>query len=134
VEQLAGGGVEEDGAGDVALLGRPVLDTGEQPQAARVVRQYVGGAADNMGRARPQGLQQQLHTGPDRTGRRVRRPGRDGGSPRSSEAGDTARLVARVVTDATVYGTHADWRLRLTMDYARPGDTWAALRSVATTW
>ncbi|MER5182513.1 nuclear transport factor 2 family protein [Streptomyces sp. NPDC002896] len=48
--------------------------------------------------------------------------------------GDTARLVGRIVTDATVYGTHADWRLQLTMDYAREGDTWTALRSVATTW
>lgn len=48
--------------------------------------------------------------------------------------GDTARLVARIVTEATVYGTHADWPLRFTMDYARDGDTWTALRSVATTW
>ncbi|MFJ1806743.1 MULTISPECIES: nuclear transport factor 2 family protein [unclassified Streptomyces] len=48
--------------------------------------------------------------------------------------GDTARLVGRVVTEATVYGTHADWPLRFTMDYAREGETWTALRSVATTW
>ncbi|MCT9082715.1 nuclear transport factor 2 family protein [Streptomyces fulvoviolaceus] len=48
--------------------------------------------------------------------------------------GDTARLVGRIVTDATVYGAHADWRLQLAMDYAREGDTWTALRSVATTW
>lgn len=48
--------------------------------------------------------------------------------------GDTARLVGRIVTDATVYGAHADWRLRLTMDYSREADTWTALRSVATTW
>jgi hypothetical protein len=48
--------------------------------------------------------------------------------------GDTARLVGRIVTDATVYGTRASWRLQLTMDYARRNDTWTALRSVATTW
>ena len=48
--------------------------------------------------------------------------------------GDTARLVGRIVTEATVYGTHADWPLQFTMDYARDGDTWTALRSVATTW
>jgi ketosteroid isomerase-like protein len=48
--------------------------------------------------------------------------------------GDTARLVGRIVTEATVYGTHADWPLQFTMDYARDGDTWTSLRSVATTW
>ncbi|WP_159106869.1 nuclear transport factor 2 family protein [Streptomyces rishiriensis] len=48
--------------------------------------------------------------------------------------GDTARLVARTVTDATVYGTRADWRLQLVTDYARQGDTWVTLRTVATTW
>ncbi|MCX5358454.1 nuclear transport factor 2 family protein [Streptomyces sp. NBC_00124] len=48
--------------------------------------------------------------------------------------GDTARLVGRIVTEATVYGTHADWPLQFTMDYARDGETWTALRSVATTW
>ncbi|WP_328979847.1 nuclear transport factor 2 family protein [Streptomyces canus] len=48
--------------------------------------------------------------------------------------GDTARLVGRIVTEATVYGTHADWPLQFTMDWARSGETWTALRSVATTW
>jgi hypothetical protein len=48
--------------------------------------------------------------------------------------GDTARLLGRIVTDATVYGTRADWPLQFTMDYARDGETWTALRSVATTW
>ncbi|MFE7838914.1 nuclear transport factor 2 family protein [Streptomyces sp. NPDC057474] len=48
--------------------------------------------------------------------------------------GDTARLVGRIVTEATVYGTYADWPLQFTMDYARDGETWTALRSVATTW
>jgi len=48
--------------------------------------------------------------------------------------GDTASLVGRIVTEATVYGTHADWPLQFTMNYARNGGTWTALRSVATTW
>ncbi|MFG3029103.1 nuclear transport factor 2 family protein [Streptomyces sp. NPDC048253] len=48
--------------------------------------------------------------------------------------GDTARLVGRIVTKATVYGTHADWPLQFTMDWARRGETWTALRSVAATW
>ncbi len=48
--------------------------------------------------------------------------------------GDTAHLVGRIVTDATVYGTHADWRLQLALTYTREGDTWTAVRSVATTW
>ncbi|KOU73311.1 hypothetical protein ADK57_08935 [Streptomyces sp. MMG1533] len=48
--------------------------------------------------------------------------------------GDTVRLVTRTVTDATVYGTRANWRLQLTTDYARTGNTWAMIRTVATTW
>lgn len=48
--------------------------------------------------------------------------------------GDMAGLVGRIVTEATVYGTHADWPLQFTMDYARDGESWTALRSVATTW
>ncbi|MER5209544.1 hypothetical protein ABT063_02870 [Streptomyces sp. NPDC002838] len=42
--------------------------------------------------------------------------------------------MGQIITDATVYGTRADRRLRLTMDYAREGDNWTALRAVATTW
>lgn len=48
-------------------------------------------------------------------------------------ADDSARLVGRIVTDATVYGTRAHWPLQLVLDYARTGDSWTALRSVATT-
>ncbi|GAA3777236.1 nuclear transport factor 2 family protein [Streptomyces coacervatus] len=48
--------------------------------------------------------------------------------------GDTARLVVRTATDATVYGTRANWPLQLATDYARKGDTWVALRTEATTW
>jgi ketosteroid isomerase-like protein len=48
--------------------------------------------------------------------------------------GDTARLVGRMVADATVDGSHSDRRLQLTMDYARVGTAWTALRSVARNW
>ncbi len=47
---------------------------------------------------------------------------------------DPARLVGRIITDATEYWTRANWRLPLTMDYARPNGSWTALRAVATTW
>jgi hypothetical protein len=46
----------------------------------------------------------------------------------------TARLTVRTVTDATVHGTRAGWRLRLATDYARHNDVWGAQRTVATTW
>ncbi len=49
-------------------------------------------------------------------------------------ASATARVLGRFVTDATVHGTRADWRLKLTMDYAREHGKWTALRSAATTW
>ncbi|MEV4130585.1 nuclear transport factor 2 family protein [Dactylosporangium sp. NPDC049742] len=49
-------------------------------------------------------------------------------------AGNNARLVGRIVTDATVYGTRAQWPLQLVLDYARTGESWIALRSIATTW
>ncbi|MFD4600691.1 nuclear transport factor 2 family protein [Streptomyces sp. NPDC058464] len=48
--------------------------------------------------------------------------------------GDEARLVGRFITDATVYGTRANWRLQLTMGYVLQNDTWTAHRSLATTW
>ncbi|UUU29806.1 nuclear transport factor 2 family protein [Streptomyces sp. CA-210063] len=46
----------------------------------------------------------------------------------------TAHVSGRFITDATVYGTRANWRLLMTMDYAREGDTWSVVRSAATTW
>lgn len=46
----------------------------------------------------------------------------------------TARLTVRTMTDATVYGSRADWRLLLTTDYGPCGDTWSPLQTVATTW
>jgi len=48
--------------------------------------------------------------------------------------GDTARLVGRITTDATVYGARAKWPLQLTMDYTRADGRWLASRSEATTW
>ncbi|GGN40479.1 nuclear transport factor 2 family protein [Streptomyces fuscichromogenes] len=48
--------------------------------------------------------------------------------------GDEARLVALTVTDATVYGTRAHWRLQLATDYTVRAGGWIALRTVATTW
>ena len=48
--------------------------------------------------------------------------------------GDTARLVGRIVTDATVYGSRATWPLQLTMDFIRANGRWLAARSEATTW
>jgi hypothetical protein len=48
--------------------------------------------------------------------------------------GGTAHLTVRAMTDATVYGGRADWRLLLTTDYARRGNTWIPMRTVATTW
>lgn len=48
--------------------------------------------------------------------------------------GETARLVGRIVTDATVYGSRASWPLQLTMDYIRTDGRWLASRSEATTW
>lgn len=48
--------------------------------------------------------------------------------------GDTARVSGRIVTDATVYGTRSDWRLRMTLDYALQNRTWTVIHSAATTW
>ncbi|MET7696498.1 nuclear transport factor 2 family protein [Streptomyces sp. NPDC005485] len=49
-------------------------------------------------------------------------------------SGDTAHLVLRTLTDAGIYGGRANWRLDLASDYRREGDTWAVLRTVASTW
>lgn len=48
--------------------------------------------------------------------------------------GDTAHVSGRFITDATVYGTRANWRLQMTMDYAHVNDTWSVVRSAASTW
>ncbi len=48
--------------------------------------------------------------------------------------GDTAELVGRIITDATVYGARATWPLQLTMAFIRQDGRWLASRSEATTW
>lgn len=48
--------------------------------------------------------------------------------------GTTARVSGRFITDATVYGTRANWRLHMSMDCVREGGTWTVIRSVAATW
>ncbi|CAI7977049.1 hypothetical protein FRAHR75_300014 [Frankia sp. Hr75.2] len=88
VEQVAGRGVEEDVAADVALLGRPAVHPREQPQPARVVCQQVASAADHVRGVGAQALQQQLDPGPhDATGggRRL------GGGP-GSKSGQAAQM------------------------------------------
>lgn len=52
----------------------------------------------------------------------------------NSLEGGSDRLIGRIITDATVYGARAKWRLQLAMDFTRRGGTWLASRSEATTW
>lgn len=47
---------------------------------------------------------------------------------------NNATVTGRIITDATVYGTRANWRLQLAVKYARVADGWIALQSIATTW
>ena len=63
LEQLAGRGVEEHVAGEVALPHRPVLDPGVQCQPAGVGGEDVHGAADHVGGVGPQAFQQQFDAG-----------------------------------------------------------------------
>jgi hypothetical protein len=51
-----------------------------------------------------------------------------------TDAAGAVRLVGRTLIGATVYGTRAEWRLRLTVDFTRHDATWTAVRTVATTW
>lgn len=53
---------------------------------------------------------------------------------RVAVTGDTARLVARTLTDARVYGGRNEWRLQLALDYAWRSDRWIAERAVASIW
>jgi ketosteroid isomerase-like protein len=53
---------------------------------------------------------------------------------RVTVSGTTARLVARTLTDARVYGGRNDWRLQLALDYTRRDGRWIATRAVATIW
>lgn len=53
---------------------------------------------------------------------------------RVTVTGDTARLVARTLTDARVYGGRHEWPLQLSLDYAWRRDRWIATRAVASIW
>ncbi|QDE35586.1 nuclear transport factor 2 family protein [Microbacterium foliorum] len=48
--------------------------------------------------------------------------------------GDIATLDARTHTDATIWGSHAIWRLRLETTYVRKSIGWVAEHTVASTW
>ncbi|MDO5614077.1 MAG: nuclear transport factor 2 family protein [Paracoccus sp. (in: a-proteobacteria)] len=45
-----------------------------------------------------------------------------------------ARLVARTMTDARIYGGRNNWRLQLDNDYARQDGAWILRRSLASVW
>lgn len=47
--------------------------------------------------------------------------------------GEGATITGRIITDATVSGTRANWRLQLAISYQRQANDWVALQSVATT-
>lgn len=53
---------------------------------------------------------------------------------RVSVTGNTARLVARTLTVARVYGGHSEWRLQLALDYVWRGDRWTAESALASIW
>lgn len=43
-------------------------------------------------------------------------------------------LTARTLTDATIWGSRATWRLTLRSRFERRGDDWVISRTVASTW
>ncbi|OJV56723.1 MAG: hypothetical protein BGO38_11180 [Cellulomonas sp. 73-145] len=43
-------------------------------------------------------------------------------------------LVARTLTDATIWGSRGTWRLQLRIEYTLDGDDWIAARTIASTW
>jgi hypothetical protein len=48
--------------------------------------------------------------------------------------GETAVFTVRTVTEATIWGAHGTWRLRLRISYAYDGESWLATSAVASTW
>ena len=48
--------------------------------------------------------------------------------------GDWATLTVRTLTDATIWGIHAVWRLQLRLDYESRDGEWIARRSVGSAW
>lgn len=51
-----------------------------------------------------------------------------------SLGGEGPVLTARTVTDATIWGAHGTWRLRLRISFTRLDGDWIAARTVASTW
>ena len=48
--------------------------------------------------------------------------------------GDTAVVVARNLTDATIWGSRAVWRLRMTTTFSRRNGTWVPIHARAVTF
>jgi hypothetical protein len=48
--------------------------------------------------------------------------------------GAAAELTARTRTEATIWGGHGTWQLRLRMTYAYDGESWLPTSAVASTW
>lgn len=55
-------------------------------------------------------------------------------SIRISVDGTTATLVARLITDATMYGERKLWRQQLRQSFLRSGGKWLCSRSVGSPW
>jgi ketosteroid isomerase-like protein len=51
-----------------------------------------------------------------------------------SAEGTTPGLTARTLTDATIWGSRAIWRLTLRSWFEPRGDEWVIARTVASTW
>jgi ketosteroid isomerase-like protein len=51
-----------------------------------------------------------------------------------SAEGTTPGLTARTLTDATIWGSRATWRLTLRSWFEPHGDDWVIARTVASTW
>jgi hypothetical protein len=49
-------------------------------------------------------------------------------------SGEAPVLLARTRTEATIWGAHGTWRLRLRMRFAQIDGMWLAAESVASTW
>ncbi|MBT2549338.1 hypothetical protein [Arthrobacter sp. ISL-65] len=51
-----------------------------------------------------------------------------------SPEGTVPGLIARTLTDATIWGARATWRLTLRSWFEPHGDGWVIARTVASTW
>jgi hypothetical protein len=51
-----------------------------------------------------------------------------------STEGTVTALTARTLTDATIWGSRATWRLTLCSWFEPHGDDWVITRTVASTW